>query len=56
MSADLELRADAQDEHTQSTSCAICWREGKPVRIAGETEVDAILCETHRKAYLGVSS
>jgi len=30
-----------------------CWLEGQPVSV-GERE--AILCETHRKAFLGVSS
>lgn len=33
-----------------------CWRDAAPVAILGATEVATVLCETHRRAFLGVSS
>jgi hypothetical protein len=33
-----------------------CWRDGSPVRVADETERPAILCDEHRRVFLGVSS
>ena len=33
-----------------------CWRNAAPVMIRGATEVATVLCETHRRSYLGVSS
>lgn len=33
-----------------------CWRDGRPRRVDGETVVEAVLCETHAKAYLRVST
>ena len=57
MSAD---HATAGRESSESVAragetCAApsCWRDGSTVRV-GDRE--AVLCETHRKALLGVSS
>ncbi|MFY4815926.1 hypothetical protein ACOJIV_25045 [Haloarcula sp. AONF1] len=33
-----------------------CWRDGRPRRVDGETAVETVLCETHAKAYLRVST
>jgi len=57
MSAD-SIRAGAengQQARRQSTTCAApsCWRDAEAVRVE---EHEAVLCETHRKAFLGVSS
>ena len=57
MSADF-FTADSQDRHTGRTEAATCgapscWRDAAIVRV-GERE--AVLCETHRRAFLGVSS
>ena len=57
MSAD-HVTPDAHDRHaarTEAATCAApsCWSDGVRVRV-GERE--AVLCETHRKAFLGVSS
>jgi len=30
-----------------------CWSDGRTVRVG---DVEAVLCETHRRAFLGVSS
>lgn len=57
MSAD-SLGGHAQiDEHAHSDgptcSAPSCWSEGDRVRVGGR---EAVLCETHRKAFLGVGS
>lgn len=57
MSADF-VRADAQTDETprsERSTCAApsCWRDAETVRVDGR---EAVLCETHRKALLGVSS
>ena len=57
MSAD-HVTGDAHDRHaarTEASTCAApsCWSDGVRVRV-GERE--AVLCETHRRAFLGVSS
>ena len=57
MSADF-MRAGAQEPARAARAdptCAApsCWSDAEPVRV-GERE--AVLCETHRKALLGVSS
>lgn len=57
MSADF-MRAGAQSDETprsESSTCSApsCWSDAERVRV-GERE--AVLCETHRKALLGVSS
>ena len=57
MSADF-FTADSQDRHTGRTEAATCgapscWRDAAIVRV-GERE--AVLCETHRRAFLGVGS
>lgn len=47
------------DDRDRGLTCAApsCWERGGPVEIddRGVSE-DPVLCETHRKAYLGVSS
>jgi len=50
--------AGAQDEQrarTETATCGApsCWRDAASVSL-GDREAD--LCETHRKAFLGVSS
>ena len=58
MSADA-CPAESDESRAQSgETCAApsCWREGRLVRVVGETVRQAVLCETHRKALLGVSS
>jgi hypothetical protein len=57
MSADY-LTAGAQSDETarsESSTCGApsCWRDAAHVRVG---ERVAVLCETHRKAFLGVSS
>jgi len=54
MSADCVLSGDGTAAHDAETCRApSCWRDGGPVRVDGR---EAVLCETHRKALLGVSS
>ena len=57
MSADF-MRAGAQSDETprsESSTCSApsCWSDAVRVRVG---ERVAVLCETHRKAFLGVSS
>jgi len=57
MSADY-LTAGAQNDETarsESSTCSApsCWSDAARVRVG---ERVAVLCETHRKAFLGVSS
>jgi len=45
--ADGELRCEAPS----------CWEDGSRIEIDGDDVENApVLCETHRKAYLGVST
>jgi len=55
MSADAQLVASDRDDEPDVERCRApnCWRDGSTVRV-GDRE--AVLCETHRKALLGVSS
>ena len=57
MSAD-SLRGHAQSDeqaHSDGPTCSApsCWCDGDRVRVGGR---EAVLCETHRKAFLGVGS
>ena len=57
MSSDF-LTAGAQERARGAradATCAApsCWSSGERVRVGGR---EAVLCETHRKAFLGVSS
>jgi len=57
MSADF-LITTAESEETARTDAATCgapscWRDAANVRVGDRV---AVLCETHRKAFLGVSS
>lgn len=61
MSADYVVTGDADAAHSgteRRDTCRApnCWRDAEPVRVTGETERDAVLCERHRRAFLGVSS
>jgi len=57
MSADFARAGQQADQQarTDGAPCVApsCWADGRTVRV-GERE--AVLCETHRKAFLGVSS
>jgi hypothetical protein len=61
MSADSVLSADADGAESgrdggDTCRAPNCWRDGRAVRVAGETARVAVLCERHRRAFLGVSS
>jgi hypothetical protein len=61
MSADYVVTGDAGDAHSGTESrdtCRApnCWRDAATVRVAGEADREAVLCEEHRRAFLGVSS
>ena len=57
MSADFLTTAAESDEmtRTDAATCGApsCWRDAANVRVGDRV---AVLCETHRKAFLGVSS
>lgn len=57
MSADFVTVGAETDEtaRTDAATCAApsCWSDAESVRVG---ERVAVLCETHRKAFLGVSS
>jgi len=46
--------SETATQQEQSLTCRApnCWRDGSPVCIAGETEVPAVLCDTHAKTFL----
>ncbi len=52
---DTAARETAHAARTDAAVCAApsCWSDAESVRV-GDRE--AVLCETHRKAFLGVSS
>ena len=61
MSTDHALTTDADHalsgtERGETCRAPNCWRDAAAVRVAGETEREAVLCDTHRKAFLGVGS
>jgi len=49
-------RGERRAQSGEKCAAPSCWREGRLVRVVGETVRKAVLCETHRKALLGVSS
>jgi len=57
MSADSLRGAPQTEEQTRSDgptcSAPSCWSDGDRVRVGGR---EAVLCETHQKAFLGVGS
>ena len=56
MSARLASGVESRDRH-QVCSAPSCWEPAEPVEIADRDVSDEpVLCETHRRAYLGVSS
>ena len=52
---DTAARETAHASRTDAAVCAApsCWSDAETVRVG---ERVAVLCETHRKAFLGVSS
>jgi hypothetical protein len=46
--------SETATQQDRSLTCRApnCRRDGAPVCIAGETEVPAVLCNTHAKTYL----
>lgn len=50
------MAAGRRRDEQQVCRAPSCWRDGTIVRVAGETDVAAVLCETHAKSFLGVSS
>jgi len=45
------------DRSSQICSAPSCWEAGSRIEIVGDdVETAPVLCETHRQAYLGVSS
>jgi len=61
MSADHVVTGDADHalggtERGETCRAPSCWRDAAAVRVAGEPEREAVLCEEHRRAFLGVSS
>jgi len=59
MSARTTADGGLDDDRDRGPTCVApsCWERGEPVEIAdrGVSE-EPVLCETHRKAYLGVST
>jgi hypothetical protein len=45
-------------ETRPQTTCAApnCWEEGEAIEIEGDSSRAPILCELHRRCYLGVST
>jgi len=59
MSARTTTDGGLDGETARTTTCAApsCWEVGGPVEIDGEGVENApVLCDTHRKSYLGVSA
>jgi hypothetical protein len=53
---DSGLQDGENDAHSGRTcSAPSCWRDGHPVRVRGETERDAILCDEHEDLYLPIA-
>ena len=47
----------AAGESRQVCDAPSCWDDGSVVTVAGrDIDDDPVLCETHRRAFLGVSS
>jgi len=58
MSARTTADGGRPDQHPVPMCVApSCWEPGQPIEIVGDAVDDEpVLCETHRKAYLGVST
>jgi len=61
MSADHVAQADAHGDESgrdDAGTCRApnCWRDGHVVRVAGQTVRETVLCDRHRRTFLGVSS
>jgi hypothetical protein len=61
MSAEHVLTGDADDalsgtDRGETCRAPNCWRDAAAVRVASKPEREAVLCEEHRRAFLGVSS
>jgi len=49
--------ATADLDDSERVCCApSCWEPGQSVEIAGDSSAPPVLCEFHRRAYLGVST
>ena len=55
MSAESLETSDRVDELPSTCVAPSCWRDGRLVLLQGDA-VATVLCETHRKSYLGVST
>ena len=55
MSAEAAVEDELADQ-AQRCRWPNCWRDGVAVAIAGKTEQVAVLCDEHRRVFLGVSS
>jgi len=45
------------EAHGQICCAPSCWEPGSPITIVGDDVTDEpVLCESHRRAYLGVST
>jgi hypothetical protein len=61
MSADHVAHADADGgesgrDDAETCRAPNCWRDGHAVRVAGQTARETVLCERHRRTFLGVGS
>jgi len=58
MSVQSNTEEGAEIGDRSRTCCApSCWEVGEPIEIAGrDVSEEPVLCDTHRRAYLGVST
>ena len=57
MAAVVNVDDDRAGDECQTCQAPSCWADGTVVEIAGrDVDTDPVLCEIHRKAYLGVST
>jgi len=59
MSARTAADGGLDDDRGPSATCSApsCWEPAEPVEIVGDdVEDEPVLCEFHRRAYLGVST
>ena len=55
MSVDQLQCSDRVDDLPATCVAPSCWDDGRLVLLQGDA-IATVLCETHRKAYLGVST
>jgi hypothetical protein len=61
MSAEHAVHGDAGGDESgrddgETCRAPNCWRNGHAVRVAGQTACETVLCERHRRTFLGVGS